>query len=182
MFFSASLTAYKLPPLTVAILSLVGLIAFMLLVCLLSCIYKMHRRNEKSKRLMLIAQQAGKGDGEAFRQVTPTWCIITIILGFSVMEEYCRFTELGVFFCVLAEKGLKGRGGFCSCCVSQDGQLVDFLPCSADPGAHGYIRITGNLRTTHRNISNAAPQTFVTFSVNHSEKLQMKFKYSDRIH
>ncbi|TKS89122.1 hypothetical protein D9C73_022447 [Collichthys lucidus] len=60
--------AYKLPPLTVAILSLVGLIAFMLLVCLLSCIYKMHRRNEKSKRLMLIAQQAGKGDGEAFRQ------------------------------------------------------------------------------------------------------------------
>lgn len=98
MFFSASLTAYKLPPLTVAILSLVGLIAFMLLVCLLSCIYKMHRRNEKSKRLMLIAQQAGKGDGEAFRQVTPTRCIITIILRFSVMEEYCRFTELGVFF------------------------------------------------------------------------------------
>ncbi|XP_027142435.1 uncharacterized protein LOC104929041 isoform X2 [Larimichthys crocea] len=64
--------AYKLPPLTVAILSLVGLIAFMLLVCLLSCIYKMHRRNEKSKRLMLIAQQAGKGDGEAFRQEPQT--------------------------------------------------------------------------------------------------------------
>ncbi|TKS89125.1 hypothetical protein D9C73_022444 [Collichthys lucidus] len=80
--------AYKLPPLTVAILSLVGLIAFMLLVCLLSCIYKMHRRNEKSKRLMLIAQQAGKGDGEAFRQVTPTRCVITVILRFSVMEEY----------------------------------------------------------------------------------------------
>ncbi|KAE8282515.1 hypothetical protein D5F01_LYC19924 [Larimichthys crocea] len=71
--------AYKLPPLTVAILSLVGLIAFMLLVCLLSCIYKMHRRNEKSKRLMLIAQQAGKGDGEAFRQV--------------VHEAYTRFAE-----------------------------------------------------------------------------------------
>ncbi|KAG8004876.1 hypothetical protein GBF38_010691 [Nibea albiflora] len=71
--------AYKLPPLTVAILSLVTLIAFMLLVCLLSCIYKMHRRNEKSKRLMLIAQQAGKGDGEAFRQV--------------VHEAYTRFAE-----------------------------------------------------------------------------------------
>ncbi|KAG7233714.1 hypothetical protein INR49_006695 [Caranx melampygus] len=60
--------AYKLPPLTMAILSLLGLIAFMLLVCLLSCIYKVHKRNEKNKKLMLIAQQAGKGDGEAFRQ------------------------------------------------------------------------------------------------------------------
>ncbi|KAI3358840.1 hypothetical protein L3Q82_015236 [Scortum barcoo] len=70
---------YKLPSLTVAILSLVGLIAFMLLVCLLSCLYKMHKRNEKSKKLMIIAQQAGKRDGEAFRQV--------------VHEAYTRFTE-----------------------------------------------------------------------------------------
>lgn len=64
--------AYKLPPLTVAILSLLSLIAFMLLVCLLSCLYKIHKRKEKSKKLMLLAQQAGKGDGEAFREVTPT--------------------------------------------------------------------------------------------------------------
>uniref|UniRef100_A0A3B4YGU4 Uncharacterized LOC111645598 n=1 Tax=Seriola lalandi dorsalis TaxID=1841481 RepID=A0A3B4YGU4_SERLL len=71
--------AYKLPPLTVAVLSMLGLIAFMLLVCLLSCIYKVHKRNEKNKKLMLIAQQAGKGDGEAFRQV--------------VHEAYTRFTE-----------------------------------------------------------------------------------------
>ncbi|KAM6973854.1 uncharacterized protein LKV04_015554 [Tautogolabrus adspersus] len=71
--------AYKLPPLTVAILSLLGLIAFMLLVCLLSCLYKMHKRNEKNKKLMLIAQQGGKGDGEAFRQV--------------VHEAYTRFAE-----------------------------------------------------------------------------------------
>ncbi|XP_047461976.1 uncharacterized protein LOC125020583 [Mugil cephalus] len=71
--------AYKLPPLTVAILSMLGLIAFMLLVCLLSCVYKVHRRNEKNKKLALIAQQAGKGDGEAFRQV--------------VHEAYSRFTE-----------------------------------------------------------------------------------------
>uniref|UniRef100_A0A3Q3SAK6 Uncharacterized LOC113126034 n=1 Tax=Mastacembelus armatus TaxID=205130 RepID=A0A3Q3SAK6_9TELE len=71
--------AYKLPPLTVAILSLLGLIAFMLLVCLLSCLYKVHKRNEKNKKLMLIAQQSGKRDGEAFRQV--------------VHEAYTRFTE-----------------------------------------------------------------------------------------
>ncbi|XP_026203093.1 uncharacterized protein LOC113153625 [Anabas testudineus] len=71
--------AYKLPPLTVAILSMLSLIAFMLLVCLLSCLYKVHKRNEKNKKLTLIAQQAGKGDGEAFRQV--------------VHDAYTRFTE-----------------------------------------------------------------------------------------
>ncbi|KAF1381955.1 hypothetical protein PFLUV_G00159390 [Perca fluviatilis] len=71
--------AYKLPPLTVAILSLLSVIAFMLLVCLLSCVYRMHKRNEKNKKLILIAQQAGKGDGEAFRQV--------------VHEAYNRFAE-----------------------------------------------------------------------------------------
>ncbi|MED6274906.1 hypothetical protein CHARACLAT_021124 [Characodon lateralis] len=64
--------AYKLPPLAVAILSMVGLLAFMLLVCLLSCLYKIHKRNEKNKKLMLIAQQAGKRDGEAFRQELQT--------------------------------------------------------------------------------------------------------------
>lgn len=67
----ALLSAYKLPPLTVAILSMLGLIASMLLVCLLSCLYKVHKRNEKNKKLALLAQQAGKGDGEAFREVTP---------------------------------------------------------------------------------------------------------------
>ncbi|XP_053717826.1 uncharacterized protein LOC128756953 isoform X2 [Synchiropus splendidus] len=71
--------AYKLPPLTVAILSMLGLIAFMLLVCLLSCVYKVHKRNLKNKKLTLLAQQAGKGEGEAFRQV--------------VHEAYTRFTE-----------------------------------------------------------------------------------------
>ncbi|XP_020502267.1 uncharacterized protein [Labrus bergylta] len=71
--------AYKLPPLTVAILSLLGLIAFMLLVCLLSCLFKMHKRNEKNKKLMLLAQQGSKGDGDAFRQV--------------VHDAYTRFAE-----------------------------------------------------------------------------------------
>ncbi|XP_034017419.1 uncharacterized protein LOC117502473 [Thalassophryne amazonica] len=71
--------AYKLPRLTVAILSMLSIIASMLLVCLLSCLYKVHKRNKKNKKLMLLAQQAGKGDGEAFRQV--------------VHEAYTRFTE-----------------------------------------------------------------------------------------
>ncbi|XP_061597362.1 uncharacterized protein LOC133460667 isoform X2 [Cololabis saira] len=70
---------YRMPTLTVTILALVGLIAFMLLVCLLSCIYKVHKRNQKNKKLTLIAQQAGKGEGENFRQV--------------VHEAYSRFTE-----------------------------------------------------------------------------------------
>uniref|UniRef100_A0AAY4CRC2 Uncharacterized protein n=1 Tax=Denticeps clupeoides TaxID=299321 RepID=A0AAY4CRC2_9TELE len=55
--------AYKMPPLYVAILSLLGLLAFLLLVCLLSCLIKVHRRAEKAKRISLIAQQAGKGEG-----------------------------------------------------------------------------------------------------------------------
>uniref|UniRef100_A0A8D3B5I6 Uncharacterized protein n=1 Tax=Scophthalmus maximus TaxID=52904 RepID=A0A8D3B5I6_SCOMX len=72
--------ANKLPPLTVAVLAMLGLIASMLLACLLSCLYNVHRRNEKNKKLMLIAQQAGKGaDGDAFRQV--------------VHDAYTRFTE-----------------------------------------------------------------------------------------
>ncbi|XP_057684681.1 uncharacterized protein LOC130910996 [Corythoichthys intestinalis] len=69
----------KMPPLTVAILSLLSVLAFMLVACLLSCLDKVHKRNEKNKKLLLLAQQAGKGDGEAFRQV--------------VHEAYSRFTE-----------------------------------------------------------------------------------------
>ncbi|KAL3043492.1 hypothetical protein OYC64_003370 [Pagothenia borchgrevinki] len=71
--------AYKLPPLTVAILALMGVIAFMLLLCLLSCVYRVHMRNEKDKRVILLAQQAGNKEGEAFRQV--------------VHDAYTRFTE-----------------------------------------------------------------------------------------
>lgn len=73
--------SYKFPPLTPAmvILPLLGLVALFLLVCLLSCQIKVRRRAEKSRKIMLIAQQAGKGDGDAFRQV--------------VTEAYTRFTE-----------------------------------------------------------------------------------------
>ncbi|XP_043093045.1 uncharacterized protein LOC122342913 [Puntigrus tetrazona] len=70
---------YKLPQLYVAIISLLSLLAFLLLVCLLSCLIKVHRRAERARKITLIAQQAGKGDGEAFRQV--------------VQDAYTRFTE-----------------------------------------------------------------------------------------
>lgn len=75
-----SRSAYKLPPLTLAILALLGLVALMLLACLLSCIYKVHKRNEKNKKLTLIAQQAGKSDGEAFRQVTPIFSSLFLLV------------------------------------------------------------------------------------------------------
>ncbi|KAF4100805.1 uncharacterized protein LOC131526285 isoform X2 [Onychostoma macrolepis] len=70
---------YKLPQLYVAIISLLSLLAFLLLVCLLSCLIKVHRRSERARKITLIAQQAGKSEGEAFRQV--------------VHEAYTRFTE-----------------------------------------------------------------------------------------
>ncbi|XP_010899751.4 uncharacterized protein LOC105028595 [Esox lucius] len=71
--------AYKLPTLYVAILSLLGLLVFLLLVCLFSCLINVHRRAEKARKIALIAQQAGKGDGEAFVKV--------------VQEAYTRFAE-----------------------------------------------------------------------------------------
>ncbi|KAA0710061.1 hypothetical protein E1301_Tti018855 [Triplophysa tibetana] len=70
---------YKLPQLYVAIIALLSLVAFLLLVCLLSCMIKVHRRAEKARKITLIAQQAGKSEGEVFRQV--------------VHEAYTRFTE-----------------------------------------------------------------------------------------
>ncbi|XP_063040846.1 uncharacterized protein LOC134435730 [Engraulis encrasicolus] len=71
---------YKLPQTTVVILGLLGLVGLMLLMCLLSCQIKVRRRNEKARKIALIAQQAGKADGgDAFRQV--------------VNEAYTRFTE-----------------------------------------------------------------------------------------
>ncbi|CAB1351133.1 unnamed protein product [Coregonus sp. 'balchen'] len=58
--------AYKLPTLYVAILSLLGLLVLLLLVCLLSCLINVRRRAEKARQIALIAQQADKGDGDAF--------------------------------------------------------------------------------------------------------------------
>ncbi|XP_061111884.1 uncharacterized protein LOC133137568 [Conger conger] len=71
--------AYKLPPLYVAIISLLSLLVFLLCLCLLSCLVKVHRRTLRARAIARIAQEAGKGDGENFRQV--------------VHEAYTRFTE-----------------------------------------------------------------------------------------
>ncbi|XP_069055184.1 uncharacterized protein [Lepisosteus oculatus] len=75
----ARVQAYKLPPLYVAILSLLGVVALLLCVCLVSCLFRIRRRELKAKAIARIAQEAGKGDGEAFRQV--------------VQEVYTRFSE-----------------------------------------------------------------------------------------
>ncbi|KAG9279330.1 hypothetical protein AMEX_G4845 [Astyanax mexicanus] len=70
---------YKLSQIYVVLLSLVGLLVFLLLVCLVSCQFKVHRRAARARKIALIAQQAGKSDGDAFRQV--------------VHDAYTRFTE-----------------------------------------------------------------------------------------
>ncbi|KAL0962372.1 hypothetical protein UPYG_G00339220 [Umbra pygmaea] len=92
--------AYKLPTLYVAILSLLGLLVFLLLVCLLSCLINVHRRTEKARQISFIAKQSGKGDGEAFVKVThlePPPQIeeqsLRRSLCLVVQEAYTRFTE-----------------------------------------------------------------------------------------
>lgn len=53
-----------------AIIALLGLLAFLLLVCLLSCLIKVKKRAKRAAALEKIAQNAGKEEeGEAFRQV-----------------------------------------------------------------------------------------------------------------
>ncbi|XP_028280222.1 uncharacterized protein LOC114447898 [Parambassis ranga] len=60
----------RLETLYVAIIALLGLLAFLLLVCLLSCLIKVKKRAKRAAALEKIAQNAGKEDeGEAFRQV-----------------------------------------------------------------------------------------------------------------
>ncbi|KAI1885759.1 hypothetical protein AGOR_G00207110 [Albula goreensis] len=70
---------YKLPPLFVAIIALVSLLVFLLLVCLISCLIKIRRRAQKARAIEKIAQNAGKDEGDAFRQV--------------VHDAYTRFNE-----------------------------------------------------------------------------------------
>lgn len=70
---SPSSTAYKLEPLYVAIIAMLGLLTFLLLACLLSCLIKMKKRAKRAAALEKLAQNAGKEDeGEAFRQVGRT--------------------------------------------------------------------------------------------------------------
>lgn len=65
--------AYRLETLYVAIIALLGLVVFLLLVCLLSCLIKVKKRAKRAAALEKIAQNAGKEEeGEAFRQVGRT--------------------------------------------------------------------------------------------------------------
>ncbi|XP_072536612.1 uncharacterized protein [Salminus brasiliensis] len=61
--------AYRLPNVFVAVISLVALTVVLLLVCLVSCLVKVRKRAEKARAIEKIAQNAGKEEGDAFRQV-----------------------------------------------------------------------------------------------------------------
>ncbi|KAG9275836.1 hypothetical protein AMEX_G8070 [Astyanax mexicanus] len=61
--------AYQLPNVLVAVISLVALTVVLLLVCLVSCLVKVRRRAAKARAIEKIAQNAGKEEGDAFRQV-----------------------------------------------------------------------------------------------------------------
>ncbi|XP_035765203.1 uncharacterized protein LOC102780419 [Neolamprologus brichardi] len=103
-----SRSAYKLPPLTLAILSLLGVVALMLLACLLSCIYKVHKRNEKNKKLTLIAQQAGKSDGEAFRQEPHTEPLLGERIAFWPLLLLLSLLRFGLAFHLLLPLFMQG--------------------------------------------------------------------------
>ncbi|XP_061106866.1 uncharacterized protein si:dkeyp-77h1.4 [Conger conger] len=70
---------FKLPPLVVAVISLLSLLVLLLFVCLVSCLVKVHRRAVKARAVEKIAQNAGKDEGDTFRQV--------------VQDAYTRFNE-----------------------------------------------------------------------------------------
>ncbi|CAL8359599.1 unnamed protein product [Arctogadus glacialis] len=68
--FHLELEPYRLPMVLVAVIALCGLLAFLLLVCLLSCLWKVKKRARRAAELEKIAENAGKEDeGDAFRQV-----------------------------------------------------------------------------------------------------------------
>lgn len=78
-FLPCVLVAYKLETLYVAIIALLGLLAFLLLVCLLSCLIKVKKRAKRAAALEKIAQNAGKEEeGEAFRQVGEKNTLLTM--------------------------------------------------------------------------------------------------------
>lgn len=53
-----------------AVISLVALTVVLLLVCLVSCLVKVRKRAEKARAIEKIAKNAGKEEGDTFRQVT----------------------------------------------------------------------------------------------------------------
>lgn len=62
-----------------AIIALLGLLAFLLLVCLLSCLIKVKKRAKRAAALEKLAQNAGREDeGEAFREVRGTPDLVAV--------------------------------------------------------------------------------------------------------
>lgn len=70
---SLVLSAYRMPNVFVAVISLVALLVVLLLVCLVSCLVKVRRRAAKARAIEKIAKNAGKEEGDAFRQVAHLW-------------------------------------------------------------------------------------------------------------
>ncbi|XP_056618878.1 neural cell adhesion molecule 1 [Triplophysa dalaica] len=66
--------AYKLPKLYIAIIALVSLLVLLLLVCLVSCLVKIRKRATKARAIEETAKNAGKLEGDAFRQVVKDAC------------------------------------------------------------------------------------------------------------
>lgn len=67
--FFLGLSAYRLPNVFLAVISLLALLVVLLLVCLVSCLVKVRKRAAKAKAIEKIAKNAGKEEGNAFRQV-----------------------------------------------------------------------------------------------------------------
>ncbi|XP_042596481.1 uncharacterized protein LOC109106493 [Cyprinus carpio] len=65
---------YRLPKLYIAIIALVALLVLLLLVCLVSCLVKIRKRAAKARAIEEKAQNAGKVEGDAFRQVVKDAC------------------------------------------------------------------------------------------------------------
>ncbi|KAG7335782.1 hypothetical protein KOW79_000475 [Hemibagrus wyckioides] len=65
---------YTLPRVFVAVISLVALLVVLLLVCLVSCLVKVRKRAAKARAIEKIAKNAGKEEGDAFRQVVKEAC------------------------------------------------------------------------------------------------------------
>ncbi|XP_050986293.1 uncharacterized protein si:dkeyp-77h1.4 isoform X2 [Labeo rohita] len=68
------LEPYRLPKLYIAIIALVALLVLLLLVCLVSCLVKIRKRAAKARAIEEKAQNAGKVEGDAFRQVVKDAC------------------------------------------------------------------------------------------------------------
>ncbi|KAF4088474.1 hypothetical protein AMELA_G00082700 [Ameiurus melas] len=72
--FHLGVEPYRLPNVFVAVISLLALLVVLLLVCLVSCLVKVRKRAAKAKAIEKIAKNAGKEEGNAFRQVVKEAC------------------------------------------------------------------------------------------------------------